>query len=90
MRWMTLHPAGREMDPVWRDEVEHVSHRHYGTGFYYRAARASTTEDSRYIRSWQVCRGRGKPATRRETPHLESLRNKFSQGDEVELVGPGL
>ena len=27
--------AGREVDPVWRDEVEHVSHRHYSTGFYY-------------------------------------------------------
>ena len=25
--------AGRAPDPVWRDEVEHVSHRHYSTGF---------------------------------------------------------
>ena len=27
--------AGRQIDPVWRDEVEHVSHRYYSTGFYY-------------------------------------------------------
>ena len=27
--------AGREVDPVWRDEVDHVSHRIYSTGFYY-------------------------------------------------------
>ena len=27
--------AGEEIDPVWRDEVEHVSHRPYSTGFYY-------------------------------------------------------
>ena len=24
--------AGRPADPVWRDEVEKVSHRHYATG----------------------------------------------------------
>ena len=27
--------AGRPVDPVWRKEVEHVSHRPYSTGFYY-------------------------------------------------------
>ena len=27
--------AGESVDPVWRDEVEHVSHRPYSTGFYY-------------------------------------------------------
>ena len=27
--------AGRALDPVWRDEVEHISHRVYSTGFYY-------------------------------------------------------
>ncbi|MBQ7567013.1 MAG: U32 family peptidase, partial [Oscillospiraceae bacterium] len=27
--------AGEAPDPVWRDEVEHVSHRHYSTGFFY-------------------------------------------------------
>ena len=26
---------GRELDPVWRDEVDHISHRIYSTGFYY-------------------------------------------------------
>ena len=26
--------AGREIDKVWRDEVDHVSHRIYSTGFY--------------------------------------------------------
>ena len=27
--------AGEEIDPVWRDEGEQVSHRPYSTGFYY-------------------------------------------------------
>ena len=26
---------GKPLDPVWREEVEKVSHRHYSTGFYY-------------------------------------------------------
>ena len=26
--------AGNAIDPIWRDEVEHVSHRPYSTGFY--------------------------------------------------------
>ena len=27
--------SGMPLDPVWRDEVEHISHRHYSTGFFY-------------------------------------------------------
>ena len=26
---------GRPIDPVWRNEVEKISHRHYSTGFFY-------------------------------------------------------
>ena len=46
--------AGRGVDPVWRDEVEHVSHRHYSTGFYY-GQPGQYYDNSRYIRDWQVC-----------------------------------
>ena len=46
--------AGRPVDPVWRDEVEHVSHRYYSTGFYY-GYPGQYTEHSRYIRQWQIC-----------------------------------
>ena len=77
--------AGREIDPVWRDEVEHVSHRIYSTGFYY-GFPGQYIENSRYIRQWQVCaivescdeKGLAKC----------SLRNKFRVGDPLELVGP--
>lgn len=27
--------AGKPLDPIWRNEVEKVSHRHYSTGFFY-------------------------------------------------------
>ncbi len=78
---------GRELDPVWRDEVEHVSHRHYSTGFYY-GQPGQYTEDARYIREWQVLAivERCAPDGLAEL----SLRNKFAAGDEIEVAGPGL
>ncbi|MBE6989522.1 MAG: U32 family peptidase [Ruminococcaceae bacterium] len=77
--------AGREVDPVWRNEVEHVSHRHYSTGFYY-GQPGQYVQNARYIRQWQVCAvvtgcdGDGNA--------MLSLRNKFTAGDTVEVVGP--
>ena len=77
--------AGRPLDPVWRDEVEKVSHRHYSTGFFY-GQPGQFTSDARYIRDWQVvavvesCDENGLA--------VASLRNKFAAGDEIELVGP--
>ena len=72
--------AGRAPDPVWRDEVEHVSHRHYSTGFYY-GQPGQYTANSRYIRDWQVC-----AIVTDCTPDglaTLSLRNKFAAGDTV-------
>lgn len=77
---------GLPLDPVWRDEVEKVSHRHYSTGFYY-GYPGQFYEDSRYIRDWQVA-----AIVQDCTPDglaTLSLRNKFKAGDQVELVGPG-
>ena len=77
--------AGREMDPVWRNEVEHVSHRVYSTGFYY-GHPGQYTENSRYLREWQIC---AKVESCDENGlALCSLNNKFCQGDELEVVGP--
>ena len=79
--------AGESLNPIWREEVEKVSHRHYSTGFFY-GQPGQYTEDGRYIRKWQVvaqvesCDGEGNAVL--------SLRNKFAVGDEVELVAPGL
>ena len=79
--------AGREIDKVWRDEVDHVSHRIYSTGFYY-GQPGQYTEHSRYIREWQIvakvesCDENGLA--------LCSLNNKFRAGDELEAVGPDM
>ena len=78
---------GKPLDPVWRDEVEHVSHRPYATGFYY-GHPGQYYANSRYVREWQVialvtnCDAEGNATL--------SLRNKFRAGDTVELVGPDL
>jgi len=79
--------AGREIDSVWRDEVDHVSHRIYSTGFYY-GQPGQYTENSRYIREWQIV---AKVESCDETGlALCSLNNKFRIGDELEVVGPDL
>ena len=77
--------AGESLDPVWRDEVEHISHRHYSTGFYF-GQPGQFTQDSRYVRDWQIvakvlsCDSEGNATL--------TLNNKFSVGDTLELVGP--
>ena len=79
--------AGRPVDPIWRDEVDHVSHRIYSTGFYY-GEPGQYTENSRYIREWQIvakvdsCDENGIATC--------SLNNKFRAGDVLEVVGPDL
>lgn len=79
--------AGRTVDPVWRDEVEHVSHRIYSTGFYF-GEPGQYVENSRYIRDWQIC---AKVISCDEQGNaLCRLNNKFRAGDALEVVGPDL
>ncbi len=78
---------GNPLDPVWRAELDKVSHRPYSEGFYY-GHPEQYVGDSRYIRDWQVsaivtsCSSDGKAVC--------SLRNKFRRGETLELVGPGI
>ena len=79
--------AGRPVDPVWREEVEHVSHRIYSTGFYF-GEPGQYVENSRYIRQWQIC---AKVESCDENGLARcSLNNKFRKGDALEVVGPDL
>ena len=76
---------GVPMDPVWRAEVDKVSHRHYSTGFWF-GQPGQYTDSARYVRDWQVlaivqsCDALGNARL--------SLRNKFAAGDEIEVAGP--
>ena len=78
---------GKPLAPVWRDEVEKVSHRNYYTGFYFGTPGDSQFYDeSRYIRDWQIsafvleCDADGNAVV--------TQRNRFFTGNELELVTP--
>lgn len=76
---------GVPVDPIWRDEVEHISHRVYSTGFYF-GQPGQYVQDSRYIRQWQIC-----AMVERCDENgvaLCTLRNKFREGEPLEVVGP--
>lgn len=78
---------GKPLDPLWRQELDKVSHRPYSQGFWF-GHPEQYVGDSRYIRDWQVsaivtsCAPDGSA--------LLSLRNKLCRGEELELIGPGL
>ena len=65
--------------------MEHISHRHYATGFFY-GQPGQYYDNARYIRDWQICA----VVTNCDENGLAtlSLRNKFAAGDIVEVVGP--
>ncbi len=79
--------AGEALDPVWRAELDKVSHRPYSHGFWF-GHPEQYVGDARYIRDWRVsaivtsCAPDGKA--------ILSLRNKFRRGEDLELVGPNI
>ena len=76
---------GLPLDPVWRDEVEHISHRHYSTGFFY-GQPGQFTENARYVRDWQIVAK--VQSCGEDGEAVLTLNNKFAVGDQLELVGP--
>lgn len=80
--------AGEKLDPVWRDEVDKISHRHYYQGFYYgQPEKGQFYEDARYIRDWDVvayvesCDVEGNAVL--------TQRGRIWKGDTLELLIPG-
>ncbi|MCC8129803.1 MAG: U32 family peptidase [Clostridiales bacterium] len=77
--------SGQALDPVWRNEVEKISHRPYSTGFWF-GQPGQYLADERYLREWQIC-----AVVQSCDEHglaTLCLRNKFHAGDPVEIVGP--
>ncbi len=80
--------AGLPPDPVWLEEVDKISHRHYCTGFYFGTPEhGQFYEDARYIRDWDVaayvvsCDAEGNAVL--------TQRGRFWKGDTLELLIPG-
>jgi len=75
----------RSLDALWVAETEKVSHRPYSTGFYFgepgqHDAEASYFSTAEVVAVVEECDGEGNA--------LLTQRNKFSRGDELELLLP--
>ena len=89
----------RALDQYWADpaayvpsaelleEVEKVSHREYFTGFYFGDKDSQHTEDSQYIRNWDVC-AIVEACDEAGNARLKH-KNKFAVGEQMELLLPG-
>lgn len=82
-------PAGYVFDPLWREELEKVSHRPYDRGFLFGGSDPLVhRDDSRYRRSYDFVgvvletQGGGRC--------LIGGRNRFFPGETLELIGPAM
>lgn len=73
--------------PAWiPQELEKVSHRAYGTGFYLGGEPGQVLENGGYVRGYEViavCAGRAGSST------VLSQRNRFFRGDVADVLEPG-
>ena len=74
------------LEPVWRDEVDKISHRHYCTGFYF-VQPEQFYDDARYIRDWDVVAY--VVSCDQEGNAVLTQRGRFWKGDTLELLIPG-
>lgn len=78
---------GEKPDPAWIEETEMISHRPYTTGFFY-GEPGQHYEEGMFLRKAKVvalvedCAEDGSA--------LLTQRNKFSVGDRLELLAPGM
>ncbi|MDO5142744.1 MAG: U32 family peptidase, partial [Eubacteriales bacterium] len=81
-------PQGFVLPPFCRAEVDKVSHRAYHTGFYLGDERnGQQYGDSQYIRAYEVV---GMPVETGADGHaVFALKNRFFDGEELELLQPG-
>ncbi len=81
---------GDPYDPRWLSELESVSHRPYHTGYYFNKSteHANTTDNPGYLKenAYLALVTGYDPATGMATL---TQKNKFSAGDEIELLTPG-
>jgi putative protease len=79
--------SGQELDKLWVEETNKVSHRPYCTGFYYgypgqHYAEASYFTEADVAAIVESCDEDGNAVL--------TQRNKFTADDELELIGPEL
>ena len=77
---------GEDPDPLWINETECLSHRPYSTGFLFgmpgqHPAGSDYLAETEFVAVVEHCDARGNARLQ--------LRNRFSPGDELELLIPG-
>lgn len=88
-------PADYTFDKVWEDELNGVSHREYGTGFFFTppSEDANTVHELGYIREKayiaSCVQTSAEPDGNGMYDTLFIQRNKISLGDAVEIISPG-
>lgn len=88
-------PAEYKLDPAWVNELSGVSHREYGTGFYFTPPHenANTVRELGYIREKAyIATAVESSLTPDENGLYEVLfiqRNKVCKGDILEIISPG-
>ena len=79
-------PSHYRPDPLWRKELEKVSHRPFGTGFLFPAENQEIQpQDSNYIRTHDFI---GVLITAEDGRTLIQVRNRFFPGETLENVSP--
>lgn len=79
-------PAAFSVDPSWREELDKVSHRPYGTGFLFADGDPQIhARDTIYQRSWEFV---GVVLEKQGTLGLVEGRNRFFPGEQLEIFGP--
>ncbi len=88
-------PTGYVMNPLWKRELESVSHREYDTGFFFTppAESANTVTQLGYIREKAYLATSLADVSEPDADGLYDVtfiqRNKLVGGDPVEMITPG-
>lgn len=81
-------PSGYQPDPSWLEELATVSNRGYTTGFLFGDPRdVGQTYHAGYQRSHQLV-GSVDAVQQPGVAATVTVRNRFSSGDQLELIGP--
>lgn len=81
-------PEHYRCDPLWREELDKVSHRPYTSDFLPADRAEIHAADSRYRRSYDFI-GIVRELAANGVARIEG-RNRFCVGDEIELIGPAM
>jgi len=82
-------PEKYDYDPLWKEELEKISHRQYTTGFYFNEEEKENIVDGSYVRNYDFV-GIVENHDQENNILEVKVRNYFSLGDVLEVIDPGV